>query len=444
MLATAGAAEVIEELPKNGGGFGSQIAISLPSAFGWSSSIAVDAAGDVFASGAIFAASFTSILAELPAVGSGHGTWQTTDIASGSDEYDVAASPSGNVYLFGGFLNILEMSGSPGSYGSPQILPYYSFEQQPFAMDGSKDLFFLSNVSDGDAEDPDYVVELKNQADGDVAQVLPLTGLGDRTGSIAIDPGGNLYIDSESNSGTWTVDEYPLADGAYGAPVDVPFTGSSNTGLEGADPIAVDNSGDVFVVDGGTAVLEMPRVGAGFGAQETLPFTGAIASFSTIGTDSSGDVFAAYSGSVFELPKQGSWYGTQVTATNAGFYGPEAFDSAGNLITSLYNGTADTESVVEYPWNGDGYGASTALGGWSNVYEADFYNFAVDPSGDVAVNVSGEFNGGDLFGGVFEITPSGAAGPPVASHRSPRLASSTRATAPGASAARWRRITRSA
>ena len=39
------------------------------------------------------------------------------------------------------------MSGSPGSYGSPQILPYYSFEQQPFAMDGSKDLYFLSNVS---------------------------------------------------------------------------------------------------------------------------------------------------------------------------------------------------------------------------------------------------------------------------------------------------------
>ena len=133
----------------------------------------------------------------------------------------------------------------------------------------------------------------------------------------------------------------------------------------------------------------------------------------------------AYSGSVFELPKQGSWYGTEVTATNLGFYGPEAFDSAGNLFTYLYNGTADTESVVEYPWNGQGYGASTALGGWSNVYEASFYNFAADPSGDVALNVNGELNGGDLFAGVFEITPSGA-GPQAYTPITPVRAMDTR------------------
>ena len=355
VFGVVGSADTIEELPKIPAGFGSQVTINLPSAFSWAQSLAVDGAGDVFVSGIRFSdvtLSYTSILAELPGVGGGHGAWETTDIAAGSDDYSVASSTSGHVYLYGPFLNTLEMTGTSPSYSSPQILPYYSFVQtnEQFVMDSSKDLYILSNVSLGDAENPDYVVELKDEAGTYIAEVLPLTGLGDRAGSIAVDPAGDLYVESEtSGSDTWAVDEFPLSLGAFGGPVSVPFTGASNTGLEGSDPMTVDASGDVFVVDGGTAVLEMPKSGAVFGAQETLPFTGASADFSTIGTDAAGDVFASYTGSVFELPKQGSWFGSQVTATNVGFFDPVAFDSAGNLFTSSYDAETDTEAIVEIP-----------------------------------------------------------------------------------------------
>jgi serine/threonine-protein kinase len=127
-------------------------------------------------------------------------------------------------------------------------------------------------------------------------------------------------------------------------------------GLSDATAIAVDSSGDVYVVDDGTAeILEVPKTASGFGEQETVPIKG-FGAAATIAVASNGDVFAAFEGSdevgtpavLVLLPRSGDGYGTQEQLSVAGLNGPTGLvvTPAGVLVISESDVQLDASVVA--------------------------------------------------------------------------------------------------
>ena len=77
----------------------------------------------------------------------------------------------------------------------------------------------------------------------------------------------------------------------------------------------------------------------------------------------------SYTGAVIELPWLGSSYGTALSPASLYLPGASNFasgamaeDGAGNLYVGLTNFVSSTGSILKFPWNGSGYGASISLG----------------------------------------------------------------------------------
>jgi hypothetical protein len=236
----------------------------------------------------------------------------------------IALDSTGNLFISDpNNLVVRELPWTALGYGPLTTLPAFPFSG-PVAVDNANDVFIA---------DPVYslVVELPRTKTGYGAQiVLPFSGLNSPNG-VAVDSAGDVFV---SDAGNARVVELPREGTGYGSQTTVP-TG----GLYG--PIAADRAGDLFII-AATGVVELLREGTGYGALSTLPFTG-LSSPNGIAVDSAGDVFVGNSNYsnvtsfVLELPRVGTGYGTQTVFVephqNFGYtIGGIAVNSAGDNL----------------------------------------------------------------------------------------------------------------
>jgi streptogramin lyase len=196
-------------------------------------------------------------------------------------------------------------------YGTPTNMPAFPFSG-PMAVDSANDVFIADSSYN-------LVVELPRTKTGYGAQIiLPFSGLNSPNG-VAVDGAGDVFVSDDGNA---RVVELPQTKTGYGSQTTVP-TG----GLHGS--IAVDSAGDLFIVAAGR-VVELLREGTGYGPPSTLPFTG-LQGPNGIAVDSAGDVFVGNGGiQVLELPRVGTGYGTQTV-----FFDPPQGDTSGLLGVAL-------------------------------------------------------------------------------------------------------------
>jgi streptogramin lyase len=212
--------------------------------------VAVDGGGDVFVS-----EYFGNQVLELPA---GASTSHALPFTGLNEVEGVAVDGAGDVFV--GTRESAPLVELPAGSSTQKTLPGGFGEPGDLAVDGAGDLF-LSNGGD----------ELP--AGGSTLQSLPFGG--PRSYGVAVDGAGDVFLSEFSNGAVF---ELPAGSST---PQRLPFTG-----LFDPEGVAVDQAGDVFVVNN-DQVLELP---AGSGTPQALPFTG-LSGATSVATDGAGDVF---------------------------------------------------------------------------------------------------------------------------------------------------------
>jgi len=200
---------------------------------------------------------------------------------------------------------------------------------------------------------------------------LPFSGLVQPYG-ITVDRAGDVFTVNSGNG----LAELPETPTGYGP---------QTTLAAGGSGIAVDSVGDLFLA--GNPVVELPWTGTSYGPQIALPFSD-LSYPEGVAVDSAGDVFVtnSHNGGVYELPKTATGYGPQITLPFSGLDSPWgiAVDRAGNLFVSeVFKG-----NLLEFPKTPTGYGPRVKLA--TNLPyptgSALDIGVAVDHAGDVFVS----------------------------------------------------------
>jgi hypothetical protein len=252
--------------------------------------------------------------------------------------------------------------------------------------------------------------------------------------ALITDASGNLfgttYIGGTSNLGT--VFEIPKTGGTYGAlSVLATFTGTAN----GANPLSgltADAAGNLFgttSAGGGSGfgtVFEIANTAGTYGALSVIAtFTGTANGALPSGgltADAAGNLFGTTAngganglGTVFEIAKTGTTYGTLTTlAYFDGTHGSHpsgalAVDAAGNLLgTTNSGGSSGLGTVFEVVKTGAAYAAPTTLATFTGSANGSGPQSGL--TADAAGNLFGTtFAGGTVgLGTVFEIAKTGA------------------------------------
>jgi trimeric autotransporter adhesin len=197
---------------------------------------------------------------------------------------------------------------------------------------------------------------------------------------VAVDAGLNVYVADLINN--WII-KMPWTGSAYGAPVQLPFTG-----LYTPEGVAVDGAGDVFAADeGNSRVVELPWNGSSYGTQIVVASYGFehVPTPSDVAVDSHGNLFFVVIGygtvpsALIEMPWTGSGYGSPTTITAAtGLNSPDGVAVDANL--NIYIADTGNNRVVEIPWNGTSFGTEIVV--VSGIFGA---GVAVDGGGDVYI-----------------------------------------------------------
>jgi hypothetical protein len=187
----------------------------------------------------------------------------------------------------------------------------------------------------------------------------------------------------------------------------------------------------VFITTG-SGVGELPRRGAGYGPQITLPAGPPIDRFTSnypegLAVDSAGDLFIAYASTkrannlVLELPRTTTGYGPQTTLPFSGLNSPSGVgvDSAGDVfVADVSYDTFDFCRVLELPRTTTGYGPQSMLP-FSDL-GSSLNGIAADNAGDVFVIESGRSDVVELHtvipaAPVFSLPPGVYTGPQTVS-----------------------------
>ena len=250
--------------------------------------------------------------------------------------------------------------------------------------------------------------------------------------SLIADANGDLFGTTEGGgaNGDGTVFEITKTASGYAS---TPVNLLSFNGTDGANPtgsLIADASGNLFgTTTGGGAngdgtVFEITKTASGFaGAPITLlNFNGTNGSdpFAGLVADANGNLFgtargggANGDGTVFEIPKTASGYGTFITllsfngADGANPTGSLIADASGNLFGTTTGGGANGDGTVfEITKTASGYASTpTTLVNFNGTNGSD-------PSASLVADANGDLFGTAAFGGangdgtVFEITGS--------------------------------------
>jgi hypothetical protein len=317
--------------------------------------IAVDGSGNVFvANNGNLAIDLGSISELTASSGYTSGLNFTPAGAAFSHPVALALDSSGNVFVSNnGSQDSQTGPINPGSvseltaasdYGSGNNFTSADFNGPgALALDSSGNVFVVpgnSSVSELTAASS-YATELNFTPAG--ASLLD-------PNAIALDNLGNVYV---TNGGTGAVSEL-LVSSSYGSGKN--FDNSTGAAFNGAEGIALDGSGNILVVNNGeanpgpTTTGSVSELTAGSSYGTGLNFTPAGAAFGinppqAIALDGSGNVFVVAGNSVSELTA-GSGYGTGLNFTPAGaaFQAPDgiALDSSGNVfVANLSNSVGE-------------------------------------------------------------------------------------------------------
>jgi hypothetical protein len=142
---------------------------------------------------------------------------------------------------------------------------------------------------------------------------------------IAVDSFGNIFT-ADAEDGVLLELARVGTGYTYGNPI----------GGAGVGGVAVDSAGDVFAAQG--SLSEIPKIPTGYGSQTPLPFNGAPYG---VAVDNAGNLFVV-AGDLVELPKVGTGFGGQTTLL-PGSFAAVATDSAGNVYATEGNGALELQ-----------------------------------------------------------------------------------------------------
>jgi uncharacterized repeat protein (TIGR03803 family) len=254
-------------------------------------------------------------------------------------------------------------------------------------------------------------------------------------GGLLVDAAGDLFGTTAYGGagGFGTVFEFVNNGGGNYTVITLAYFNGTN-GATPQSALIADAAGDLFGTtygqgspnDAGT-VFEIPKTSTGYGTLITLASFNGANGAGLIGgliSDAAGDLFGttafgggAGGGTVFEIPKTSTGYGTLITLASFSHGYPSGTlitDAAGNLFGTTQNGGANGDGTVfEIVKNGGGYTYTTLVNfNYSNGF---------DPAGSLVADANGDLFGTTYSGGaydqgtVFEIpkTSSGYAGTPI-------------------------------
>jgi sugar lactone lactonase YvrE len=359
--------------------------------------VAVDSGGDVFTADDALLDEFdppgsVDTLDELSAGGS-ESTLDSTVTAAFSL---MATDADGDVFVVDLDGNsVLEFKRGVTGYALSATIPVAgadpaSEEILGVAVDASGDLF-VSDVNGG-GDGNGYVYELQLQSNGSYEQ-LPspvLSGLSGPVG-VAVDQTGDLFVvetDVEQVLKLPATDLTSVPPGGY-TPASSAVTAIAG-GLTGPFGVAVDQAGNVYVADDNGAVVELSPQGASY-TGSVLPFIG-LEQPDGVAVDQHGDVFAttsnssANTGAVVELAVDQS---QSITWSAAASY---TYPGSGSLTETL-DATAGSGLPVSY----------TVASG--SVCSVSGSTLTITGTGtcELAADQAGGFNGTEAFSAASEV-----------------------------------------
>jgi len=280
-------------------------------------------------------------------------------------------------------------------------------DPQGIALDSTGNLYVTGYLSD-----VGYSVNVYPAAgNGNVSPAATIAGADtglDEPNSLALDPGGNLYVSNGYGgpTGGGTVTVYPA--GSSGDAVPTATVTSNLTGLDSASGIAVDSTGNIYVANesGGGSVTTYSA-----GSYATSPPIATIAGDNTglyypfgVAVDSSGNIFVLNSDNAITVYPVGSAGDVTPNATinidSSGKNSPTGM-AAGPLDDLYVANRTDVKchqrschetsiaSVAVYPVGSDGDAKPSAVISGPHTKLASPSAIAVDQSGDIYVTNEG-------------------------------------------------------
>ncbi len=232
------------EYPRTAAGYGQRRILPFIDEFGGFPGLALDGAGDVFASD-----SLSGMIMELPRTPTGYGPQVTLPLVGLFSPVGVAVDSAGDVFFADDRGLVVELPKTATGYGPQMTLPYSNLQNpQGVASDDAGDVFVADFIKG--------VLELPRTPTGYGVQIaLPFMGLSPY--GVAVDSAGDVFA---SNFGNHDDLELPKTPTGYGPQMTLPFSG-----LSFHRGIAVDGVGDVFLGDTYNArVLELQTVAVDF------------------------------------------------------------------------------------------------------------------------------------------------------------------------------------
>ena len=251
--------------------------------------------------------------------------------------------------------SIMEYTKTGAGYAAPVTLASGLSYPNGLAIDGAGNLFFASYSSgfmhgSGNTPNSGGVVEMPWTGTSYGSPVTLASGLS-YPGSLAIDASDNIFVsipsDANFDNDSGSVVELKKTKAGYSSPVTIAGSLNSTTSLR------VDLSGNLLVItysdqssDPNSALLtEYPATASGFGEPVTL--VAGVDSLTDVAVDSTGNIFLlAYTNSVYEIPRHTAPALTFATT-------PVGSTSSDSPQTVTLENTGDAPLVFPIPASGD-------------------------------------------------------------------------------------------
>jgi len=232
-------------------------------------------------------------------------------------------------------------------------------------VDGAGNLFVASSYDSKEEFNSGSVIEYPKTASGYGAPVVVASNINE-VQDIFLDGSGNLFLISDKNA---------KGDDNSGAVLACAKTakgwGAVQTvvsGLNYPEGLAMDENRDIFLaMPGDGTIVEVPRLSSSFGAPIVLASGLGVPNSLTL--DAEGNIFFTVnenentdpdSGSLMVLPKRGLGWGQPVTLVGGHSYPTGvALDADGDVLVAISTDSDDENnagSIVVVPFTGRGYG----------------------------------------------------------------------------------------